>query len=245
MEKKKASLITMIMMIAFSIFSAIPFVYIEKYILADDDGGYEAYASNKWPHTMYLWNIKTLAVICVILAVLGAVCMFLQYTGKEHKFSKLCNYIPIATGVVYIVMSFYALTVTYPDGETTVVYPKGFNGYWRIDGGLGFYLQLALLICAMVLCYSIITNNPTLLTSKESKPYKVENPGIVTATAATNNEMTRETFNELIKYKELLDSEIITEEEFEEKKRQILGMKTYYDANNGREETKVIENGQI
>lgn len=238
MEKKKASLITMIMLIVFTVVSAIPFVYIEKYIKAADEGGYESYPSNTWSHNMYLWNIKFLSVVCVILAVIGIVCMFLQYNGKEHKLSKFSNYIPIATAVVYVIMSIYVLTVTYPDDEITEVYPKGFMGYWRFDGGFGFYLQLALLICCAVLCYSIITNNPTLLTSKSSTAENADNTEAAVSVAHSTS--TKESFEELIKYKDLLDNGIITKEEFEEKKKQILGM-----AIPSTEELDVKEDGHV
>ena len=55
----------------------------------------------------------------------------------------------------------------------------------------------------------------------EGKEGKKEVPKV--AVAATQNTTTKESFEELIKYKDLLDNGIITQEEFEEKKKQILG----------------------
>lgn len=247
MEKKKASLITMIMLIGFTVVSAIPFVYIEKYFQSADDGGYESYPSNIWPHHMYLWNIKILSILCVILAVIGIVCMFLQYNGKEHKFSKVSNYVPIATGAVYVIMSIYVLTVTYPDDEVTDVYPKGFLGYWRFDGGFGFYLQLALMICCAVLCYSIITNNPTLLTSKGPTSESVEKSEVQkVAVPAVQSALKKESLEELVKYKDLLDNEIITKEEFEKKKKQILGTEiSSFEVADKKEDVAVVGERQI
>ena len=64
----------------------------------------------------------------------------------------------------------------------------------------------------------------------------------------------QESFEELIKYKDVLDNGIITKEEFEEKKRQILGMAIpsteeldvkedgHVDDVGNNEETQIVEN---
>lgn len=233
MDKKRASLITMIMLGIYLVMSFMPIVYVQKYFIAlFSPGAYQEKYS--WNYNSYVANVMFLAIVCALLAVAGIVFMFFHYTDKDHKFLKYGSYAPVATFAVFVIMSVYELTVTYPDGNINDYYPKGTEGYWRFDAGWGFYIMTALLIVAAALSFMIATGKNIELkgiTQSQTSPVASTNP-IQPEKAESASSPTKESLEELIKYKDLLDNEIITAEEFEAKKREILGIKASIPENN-------------
>ena len=226
MDKKRASLISMIMLGVYLVMSFMPIVYVQKYFIAlFSPGAYQEKYS--WHYNSYVANVLFLAIVCAALAVAGIVFMFFHYTGKDHKLLKYGSYAPVATFAVFVIMSVYELTVTYPDGNVNDYYPKGTEGYWRFDADWGFYIMTALLIVAAALSFMIATGKSIDLKSINPSP---ASPAASTKTSQPEKAEavpgpTKESLEELIKYKDLLDNDIITSDEFEAKKQEILGVK--------------------
>ena len=225
MEKKKASLITMIMLGVYAVMSFMPIVYVEKYFEAiyTSPGAYRE--GNSWYSNAYIANIRFLAIICLALAAIGIVGMFYHYTGKRHKYLKYGTYAPIGAFATFAIMSVYELNHINPIGEPVGYYSKGSTGYFRFDAGWGFYILMALLIVAAALSYMIATGKNIKDVGSVEVPVKTDEKSNIKQpqSTVTNVSKSSESFDELIKYKELLDSGIITAEEFAMKKEQILG----------------------
>ena len=228
MEKKNASLITMITLGIYAVMSFMPIVYVEKYFeaLYESPGAYRE--SNSWYCNAYIANIRFLAIVGLIFAVIGIVGMFFHYTGKEHKYLKYGTYAPIGTFAIFAIMSAYELNHINPIGEPVGYYTKGSTGYFRFDAGWGFYILIALLIVAAALSYMIATGKNIKAANSSEISRGADGKNIIKQpqSAVTNVAHSSESFDELIKYKELLDSGIITAEEFAKKKEQILGLTT-------------------
>ena len=103
MDKKKASLISMIMLGIYIVMSFMPIVYVEKYFEAiyDSPGAYRE--SSSWYCNAYIANIRFLSILCLAIATIGIVSMFFHYTGKDHKYLKYGTYAPIGAFAAFVI----------------------------------------------------------------------------------------------------------------------------------------------
>lgn len=138
-------------------------------------------------------------VVILLMAVSFAAFLF-AYLYPEHKYAKYAYYTPIVSFVVLTGFTFYACAFAEMAPYLT---------RWEWDIGWLFYIIITLHILTII--FSILIKYakfdekamPFVLPQKSSGIDKVE---------------------EMKKYKELLDSGVITQEEFNAKKRQLLGL---------------------
>ena len=143
-------------------------------------------------------------IFIVILLVALVLCLFLQikqYLGNNEKQnSKYANYSSIFPLILFIIISILAGLV-FPDmGESGVSYEKS----------VLFFVELALLIALVVV---------SLLSYRK---YRKE--GIIEYVTVKVSDNKPVGLDELEKLKSLYDGGVITQEEFNAKKKQILGL---------------------
>ena len=135
-----------------------------------------------------------LAIVTIAFALVGIVGLSLQLAHKENKAIKLLNFAP-AVSLLFLAVMAFMLTEGHFNEVRNI-------GYTSFDFDFGFYIELLFIIAASVLSI--------LLALKKFK------------------EMPKKSINteafELERYKQLLDQGVITPEEFEAKKKQILGL---------------------
>jgi uncharacterized membrane protein len=95
-----------------------------------------------------------------------------------------------------------------PNGEPEIAENWGYNGFFSYEPAWGFFIAAALAIVVMVLSF--------LISSKKVKFKECE---------VANKSMEHySSIEEIKELKDLLDSGIITQEEFDQKKKQLLGL---------------------
>lgn len=141
------------------------------------------------------------SIIVFLFMIITFVVFLLAYLRVEHKLTKHTYHMPMVTFILLMGFSLYACKFAH-----LTIY-NGHIYYWEI--GWLFYIITILHILAIVLSVLI----------KNQKTEDV--PLVVTVRKKSAN---IDTVEEIKKYKELLDSGVITQEEFETKKKQILGL---------------------
>ena len=208
--KPKIILSTMIMIVIETICLFIPYSFQEECWKYDTSANtYHGISTLKYRSGVNVFGISTsigklLAVIVIVLMLLSFVAFFLDFLKKENKLTKLAYYTPLISFASLLILSIYACA--FAEVETT---------NWRYTWTINwlFYIIIALHIVAIV--FSI------LLKLKKFELMKVQ---VVENKTALNTETSFSTADELKKYKELLDANIISQEEFDTKKQQLLGL---------------------
>ena len=146
-------------------------------------------------------NRAIIGFLTIALVIAGVVLFVMQYIGKgEKRNSKYAAYIPIAELVLY---SISTLIMTGSEMYGSMEY--------REYPGFLFYV-----CCVLMLVLALISVIGYLKAAKEGIEEEVVKVKVI-----TNDSSNAE---ELIKYKQLLDMGIITQEEFDAKKKQLLGL---------------------
>ena len=135
-----------------------------------------------------------LAIVTLAFVAAGIVGLSLQLAHKENKAIKLLNFAP-AVSLLFLAVMAFMLT----EGHFNEVRNVGYTSY---DFDFGFYIEVLLIIAASVLSILLalgkVKNSPKKTMSSEA--------------------------SELERYKQLLDQGVITQEEFDAKKKQLLGL---------------------
>lgn len=212
MKNRTASLTALILLSLFVLLSFMPIVFGEIYWKASTPGvGHYSQVSNSG--ISFFSNVALpgfftwIAVFILVFSVFGIVILLMQYIGKSNKLTCFSRYVAIIPTVLFIVLSVLVFLkhVPYGTGEGTAT--SGYYGYWTYVPAWGFYIECALLIATSVIC---------MLSKTSAKSSQTE--------YAPRRYIEHSTTDELKKYKELLDIGVITQEEFDAKKKQLLGL---------------------
>ncbi len=174
------------------------------------------YISSRGPYTYSLFGAfnNTNVVIMIISLLLfaailcGVILYILQFIAKGNKRNwKPTLFVSSAEFILFTITSLLIGAINYSEENTTTRY----NYFCSLQ--IIFYIMLGVLIALMAISIIgyIIANKKGII-EETPKIYKAE---IVKNISNAD---------ELKKFKELLDSGIITQEEFDEKKNQLLGL---------------------
>ena len=105
--------------------------------------------------------------------------------------------------IVFIVLSIVAASATTPNGEPAGTATLGYYGHFSYSFAWGYYIAAALLIVPTILSIALAMGH-------------FEDRG-------SQNE-SNTALQQITQLKELLDSGVITQEEFDAKKKQLLGL---------------------
>ncbi|MBQ9937904.1 MAG: SHOCT domain-containing protein [Oscillospiraceae bacterium] len=203
MTKKNASLLSMISLFVYCIFSFMPCIVTVTYWKASTPG--VGIYSSVWSELRGVFGEGTIvwAVVLLVIAVVGIVAMACHYAGKEIPYLKYASFAPAATGVVFIILSIVIVNVTTPNGTPAGTATLGYYGYFAYEFAWGYYLAAALVLVGCVFGYLVAFGQV-----KDEEP--VKNVG--------------DSAKKVLQLKELMDAGAITQEEFEQKKKELLGL---------------------
>lgn len=155
-----------------------------------------------WASTFMPKLSAFIAVITVLLVVAGIAGIGLMLINKENEMTKNLILAPFGALITHFIAAFilFVFEPSHYSPATGNTYVTSFAPMW------GFFVQSAILLLAIGLIVLILLNK---VDDEPIKPKK------------TNN---LDNIESLKKYKELLDSGIITQEEFDAKKKQILNL---------------------
>lgn len=132
------------------------------------------------------------AIAVISLSALGIITFILQFAGKEGKALKLLSFTPAAALIAFVILTVKTLLLSFNNDR----YYQEYTLNW------GFYIVATLLLAAAVLSFLVAIG----------KINGVDEPSKDSLGSA----------DELEKYKKLLDNGVITQEEFDAKKKQLL-----------------------
>lgn len=144
-----------------------------------------------------------LAIVWISLLLISFIAFMQVYNRKENSLAKYSFSTTVASFISLLIFAIYVVT------SATHKFPKAL-WYWKLDWL--FYVIAIMNIVTLILAYQIKN------TKYDPEPAQVDNQ----ASTKPNNEANIP--EELKKYKELLDSGVITQEEFDAKKKQLLGL---------------------
>lgn len=204
MQKRTLSLISFILLIIFVVLSFMPVIikvtsweYFGAGIYASSASRLESFAE-----CAYIGSFTGILVyICLLLAFGGIVALILQFVGKQSRVVDLLTFSPVATAALFML---HSLLFMLPDEMPNSYSP---TGYFSASPGWGFYIALALIIAVAVMSAAIATGKvnsiPVPIIQKNTKTDEI---------------------SEIRKYKQLLDDGVITQDEFDTKKKQLLNL---------------------
>ena len=131
----------------------------------------------------------------------------MQSLKIRNRLSKFCYTVPLAVTALFAIISWMDIASTVPNGEPGGTATWGYYGYYEYVPAWGFYVECALLIAICVI--SVLGIKGLLIETVEAVPANLN---------------TTDVTDQLKKYKELMDNGVLTQEEFESKKKQLLGL---------------------
>ena len=205
--KQKITLSSMLLIILETICLFIPYSFIEEHWKYDASAiTYHGLSTLKYKENVNILGVSTglgkiLAIIVIALMLLSLVSFFMFFVQKKNKLTKNFYYTPIISFLFLIFFAFYAFAIAEVDTTN-----------WRYEWTINwlFYIIVAMHIITIVFAILLKTN-------------KFETTSVRVEQIKSNNSLTSKA-DELKQYKELLDSGIITQEEFDAKKKQLLGL---------------------
>lgn len=149
--------------------------------------------------------------IFIILLIISCIVLFLNIFNL--KTFKIYSIIPIILLIAFVTISKY---IAYRSGGSFVTDADIRRAH--LEMGVLYYVQLALLLIEIALSIfkNFVSSNKTANSFLENLKFNSKK--------STNTQPSNSTADELRKFKELLDSGTITQEEFDEKKKQLPGL---------------------
>ena len=194
MQKKTVELISLISLSIFLLFSFIPGAYREFHSGRNDYGR----MSSGYRDVNIFQNFSVLAYIVVVIVVIGIIALILQYLGMRSSFVRYCTLAPIVSAIL-----FFILTLCYS------AYSGATEEYSSVNYNLGWVtlVEIVSIVISSVSSFMLFSG-------------KGINTSPITHVSVSKKEKDRVVI--LKEYKDLLDSGAITEQEYEEKKKQLL-----------------------
>lgn len=216
--KKKIDTISLALQIVFLVLSFAPMILEEQYMTASYSPG--AYAiKSRFASNMYAGYTKiipiTVATVCLISIVLFVLKITNRKTGRLIEYSK---YLPAGAAVLFILFGIYENQVIYANGELMFDYPLYADYCFGFDLMVGFWIELLIIAGAAIVSLPAITDKIVMQSSDQVSELKTE--------TEENKDMKKQPssgFSDLlIEYKKLLDDGILTQEEFDQMKKELL-----------------------
>ncbi len=206
MKKSHANLISIASISIFLLLSFMPVIFTMNYWKNEAPG--VGHATKAWSegvslYSRYLW----LALLIAAAAAMSITILVMQSLKIRNQLTMFCYFAPLAVTVLFALISCMDIVSTVPNGEPGGTATWGYYGHYEYVPTWGFYIECALLTVVCVI--SVLGIKGMLTDNSEAVP---ENNG------------TSDVTDQLKKYKELLDNGVLTQEEFESKKKQLLDL---------------------
>ena len=208
MKKKIVSIVAIILLVFFIVFTFAPCIFKRQLWTVTDIFGSAIQDSNRSRdyYEISAWYSNFFEFLPILLSSIGIVALLLQCFDKNFFTFKVSKKQISLVDIISLspIFSFVSFAIV-----TTVLisnrHGDDFSRYYFTYSPLfGYKLEFAVLIIASLLCILIASG---LLNDKEKK-IRINNSSA----------------DELSKYKSLLETGVITEAEFEAKKKQLLGL---------------------
>lgn len=229
MNKQHVTLIALFSMVAFTVMSFTPAIYTFEYWKAETPGR-GAYKQLWGVNVSILGSVRILAILTVAFAVITTVVLImhlidkkviLTISGKPTDVLKYAIYSPMATALLFFLHFLFTTLKNIPDGEPGGTATSGYYGYYSYSAAWGLYVEFFLLIIACIMAFMIASGKT--IESPAAVP-ATETPGAPNVPAVPSSDVTGKAFDDLKKYKELLDEGILSQEEFDRKKKELLDL---------------------
>ena len=206
MKKSHANLISIVFISIFLLLSFMPVIFTMNYWKNEAPG--VGHAVQAWSKGVSLYSrYFGLALLIAAAAVLSITILVMQSLKIRNRLSKFCYTVPLAVTALFAIISWMDIASTVPNGEPGGTATWGYYGYYEYVPAWGFYVECALLIAICVI--SVLGIKGLLIETVEAVPANLN---------------TTDVTDQLKKYKELMDNGVLTQEEFESKKKQLLGL---------------------
>lgn len=220
MTEKKIDTISAVLQIVFLVLSFAPMILEEQYMTASYSPG--AYAiRSRFASNMYAGYTKIIPILVAIVCLVSIVAFVLKITDKKTgKLIEYSKYLPAGVAVLFVIFGIYENQVIYVNGELMFDYPLYADYCFGFDLMVGFWVELLIIAGAALISLPVITEK--IITHSSDQELGQENE----VKNETNNAQVHPAagFSDLlIEYKKLLDDGVITQEEFDEMKTDLLG----------------------
>lgn len=207
--KKRLILFSLVLSIIETVCLFVPYSFKEEVWRYDPSAiVYHGISTLQFEENVNILGISTvigriLEILVVVFMILSIIVYFQKLLQKDNKLSKKYVLISIVSFALLVVFAFYAYA--FAEYDTT---------NWRYEWTINwlFYIIIVLHILTIVFAFLIKSKNFDETTMKNEKANNY----------SSNNDFSAA--EEIKKYKELLDSGVINQEEYEAKKRQLLGL---------------------
>ena len=239
MQKKQANLLSIIFMSVFLVLSFMPIVFTMTYWKNDAPG--VGSATRDWSAGVNLYSrYLPLALLIAVAAAVCIVLLIMKLVGSRSKLAGYARYAAFAAAGLFVVISLMVMMSSVPNGDPGGTAKWGYYGKYEFTPAWGFFIECALLIAVCVFGFLemrglLVDESPANAAAGGTAP--AGSPADARANSAGSDRKVKtsgenaaaknaeaDIVNELKKYKELLDSEIITQEEFDKKKKELLGL---------------------
>ena len=208
MKKRNLSLLALVLLIVFVLLTFLPITYYSVGCKLTDTFMGELYLVDS--KSLYgfaeLSNnglfYDFLIYVCLLSAVIGIIALLLQVFNKHSKTIDALAFAPVICTVTFILYSVFFLL---EDPYYFTTYGVSFRYTHEI--AWGFYAELVLINAASAISVLVATGATEKKSQKRIKNISEDN--------VTDN---------LLKYKELLDEGLISQEDFDTKKKQLLDL---------------------
>lgn len=185
-------------------------------------GTYHGYEI-QWKQYGGLTFLFVLQILIMIVAIISFfICYNIKFNYEDESHGLVISVIMGLMSIVALIVSFCTLTIT----------DINQNGYYNVELGFGpiFYSILNIII-VVLLIIGIVLNyiQPSYSFRNMTSSYGPSTSSTYTSsTSQNNNPSTKPTLSEnekadlILKYKKMLDDGIITQEEFDQKKKELL-----------------------
>ena len=206
MKKSRANRISIIFISIFLLLSFMPIIFTMNYWKNEAPG--VGHAVKAWSKGVSLYSrFFWLALLIAAAATLSITILVMQSLKIRNRLSKFCYIVPLIVTALFAIISCMDIASTVPNGEPGGTATWGYYGYYEYVPAWGFFVECALLIAICVI--SVLGIKGLLIETVETVPANLN---------------TSDVTDQIKKYKELLDNGILTQEEFESKKKQLLGL---------------------
>lgn len=205
--KKKLCLASSVLTTIFLAFLFMPVIYTKEYYKNIAPG--VGHAVEAWEKGVNVFELNPLFVVFILIfAIASIIVLFVQYLGTKNNISPKINFLPLGTGLIFIVASIARFSSTVPNGSPAGTAQWGKYGFYEYAPNFGFYIAIILIVISALLSFLIAIGKV-----KDAAPMQ-----------KASSMPQKSNIDELKEYKELFDSGVITEEEFNAKKKQLLNL---------------------
>ena len=234
MTKKTASLICFILLGVFVMIAFVPYVFEVTYWSADIPG-VGIYTKGFTEDLNMFAALGVGGWLTLLLAMGGIAMLVLQFIRIKSGVIRLLTSLAPLSALVYFISSVVFLLSTIPDGDPVGTATLGKYGYYEPGMGYGFFLQCALMLAVAGLSVMIILGifkdpkkhrRPVYAApAAPQRPVQVpvQPTPVQPAPAAKASVPILSVAEELKIYQDMLISGVITQEEYEAKRKELVG----------------------